>query len=49
MEKEMMDKINEVLKANGKRELSMDEMDKVSDGVCIMEYNQRLWRRNDSS
>jgi len=33
MEKEMMDKINEVLKANGKRELSLDEMDKVSGGA----------------
>ena len=32
MKKEMMDKINEVLKAKGKRELSLDEMDKVSGG-----------------
>ena len=33
MDKEMLDKINEVLKANGTRELSLDEMDKVSGGV----------------
>ena len=31
----MMDKINEVLKANGKRELSMDELDKVSGGTTV--------------
>ena len=33
MDKEMMDKINEVLKAHGKRELSMDELDQVVGGV----------------
>ena len=32
MEKEMMEKVNEILKANGKRELSMDELDKVVGG-----------------
>ena len=32
MDKEMMAKVNEVLKANGRRELSLDEMDKVSGG-----------------
>ena len=32
MDKELMDKMNEALKVNGKRELSMDEMDKVSGG-----------------
>ena len=32
MDKELMDKMNEALKANGKRELSLDEMDKVSGG-----------------
>ena len=32
MDKEMMDKINEILKAKGKRELSMDELDKVVGG-----------------
>ena len=32
MDKEMMEKVNEVLKARGKRELSMDEMDRVSGG-----------------
>ena len=32
MDKEMLAKVNEVLKANGKRELSMDEMDKVVGG-----------------
>ena len=30
--KELMAKVNEALKANGKRELSLDEMDKVSGG-----------------
>ena len=29
----MMGKVNELLKANGKRELSLDEMDKVVGGV----------------
>ena len=33
MDKELMDKMNEALKANGKRELSLDDMDKVSGGV----------------
>ena len=33
MDKEMMGKVNELLKANGKRELSLDEMDKVVGGV----------------
>ena len=32
MDKELMDKMNEALKANGKRELTLDEMDKVSGG-----------------
>ena len=32
MDKEMMDKANEILKASGKRELCLDEMDKVSGG-----------------
>ena len=32
MDKEMMAKVNEVMKANGKRELSMDELDKVVGG-----------------
>ncbi len=32
MDKEMMDKVNEYLKANGKRELSMDELEKVAGG-----------------
>ena len=32
MEKEMMEKVNEVLKAHGKRELSMDEMEQVTGG-----------------
>ena len=30
MDKEVMAKVNEILKANGTRELSMDEMDQVS-------------------
>ena len=33
MDKEMMDKANEILKASGKRELCLDEMDKVSGGA----------------
>lgn len=33
MDKEMLDKINAAMKASGKRELSLDEMDKVSGGV----------------
>ena len=40
MDKEMMDKINEVLKANGKRELSMDEMDKVVGGIFIPQTDE---------
>ena len=32
MDKEMMDKINEVMKAHGKRELNMDELEKVVGG-----------------
>ena len=32
MEKEMMEKVNEILKAKGKRELSMDELDQVVGG-----------------
>ena len=32
MDKEMMNKVNDVLKAKGMRELSMDEMDKVNGG-----------------
>ena len=33
MDKEMMAKVNEAMKANGMRELSLDEMDKVSGGA----------------
>ena len=36
MDKEMKAKIDEVLKTNGKRELSLDEMDKVSGGTDIL-------------
>lgn len=32
MDKEMLDKINEVLKANGKRKLSPDELEKIVGG-----------------
>ena len=32
MDKKMMDKINEVLKANGRRELSMEESEQVAGG-----------------
>ena len=32
MDKEMMSKINEVLKANDRRELSMDELEAVNGG-----------------
>ena len=34
MDKEMKAKIDEFLKTNGRRELSMDEMDKVVGGGC---------------
>ncbi len=46
MDKELMEKINEVLKANGKRELNPDELDQVvggsfsynkSTGMCVVE------------
>ena len=37
MDKEMMAKINEALKANGRRELSMDEADKVVGG-CVLDF-----------
>ena len=37
MNKEMMDKVNEILKKNGKRELSLDELDKVSGGIWFPE------------
>jgi hypothetical protein len=33
MDKDMMDKVNEAMKANGMRELSLDEMDKVAGGL----------------
>ena len=39
MDKEMMEKVNEVMKAHGKRELSMDEMDQVSGGLNGDYYN----------
>ena len=35
MDQEMMKKVNEVLKANGRRELSMDEADQVVGGKAI--------------
>ena len=38
MDKEMKAKIDEVLKTNGKRELSMDEMDRVSGGSFPADY-----------
>ena len=33
MDKEMMAKVNEILKANGRRELSLDEMEQVVGGA----------------
>ena len=42
MDKKMMDKVNEMLKANGKRELSLDEMDKVSGGGDGGMWNELL-------
>ena len=33
MDKEIMDKVNEMMKASGRRELSMDEMDQVVGGA----------------
>ena len=43
MDKEMMNKVNEVLKANGRRELSMDEAAQVSGGAgeCYSIYDIR--------
>ena len=38
MDKEMKAKIDEVLKTNGRRELSMDEMDRVSGGSFPADY-----------
>lgn len=39
MDKRMMDKINEAMKANGKRELSLDEMDRsVAAGRIITHW-----------
>ena len=35
MDKEMMDKVNEILKKNSKRELSLDELDQVNGGGDI--------------
>ena len=35
----MMEKVNEVLKANGKRELTMDELDQVVGGSCQFDPN----------
>ncbi len=46
MDKEMMDKINEVLKANGKRELSMDELDKVVGGSFTYDRNTHMCNIN---
>ena len=40
MDKDMMAKINEALKANGRRELSMDEMDKVVGGIFIPQTDE---------
>ena len=38
MDKEMKAKIDEILKTNGKRELSMDEMERVSGGSFPADY-----------
>jgi len=38
MDKEMKAKIDEILKTNGMRELSMDEMDRVSGGSFPADY-----------
>ena len=47
MDKEMMNKVNDVLKAKGMRELSMDEMDKISGGAgeCLSAKN--IWTGDD--
>ena len=42
MDKEMMDKVNEILKKNGKRELSLDELDKVVGGETSAAMNSLL-------
>ena len=38
MDKEMKAKVDEILKTNGRRELSMDEMDRVSGGSFPADY-----------
>ena len=38
MDKEMQAKIDEILKANSRRELSLDEMDRVSGGSIPADY-----------
>ena len=35
MDKEMMAKVNEFLKENGKKELNLDELDGITGGSCI--------------
>ena len=40
MDKDMMAKINEALKANGKRELSLDDLDKVVGGYYVPQTDE---------
>ena len=40
MDKEMKAKVDEFLKTNGRRELSMDEMDKVVGGIFIPQTDE---------
>ena len=40
MDKDMMAKINEALKANGRRELSLDDLDKVVSGIFIPQTDE---------
>ena len=46
MDNEMMNKVNNTLKANGMRELSMDEMGKVSGGTDVL-VNGTVWSEGE--
>lgn len=46
MDNEMMNKVNDVLKAKGMRELSMDEMGKVSGGTDVL-VNGTVWSEGE--
>ena len=43
MDKDMMDKVNEAMKANDMRKLSLDELDKVSGGAGSIRSVDGIW------